>query len=161
TKAALRASAMQKIQPNAAAPARGDLTKMPIVLTVPGMENAKVQRDIVYKSVDGTDLKMDLYLPPDAAPAKKIPVVIFISGAGNDPPSPKEWGVYRTYGELMAANGMAGVEFNKRYARGSNILDAEADVKDLIAYIRKNADSMNLDGDRICVAAYSAGGRLL
>lgn len=165
TKNGIRASAMQKIHSDQkqtpARPPADQIVKMPIVLKVPGMENAKVQRDVVYKSVGGTDLKMDVYLPPDATPAKKVPVVIFISGAGNDPPSPKEWGVYRTYGQLMAANGIAGVEFNKRYARNSNILEAEADVKDLITHIRKNADSMNLDGDRICAVAYSAGGRLL
>ncbi len=101
-----------------ARPPAEQVLRMPIVLTVPGMENAKVHKDVTYKTVDGVELEMDVYVPPTASAGARVPVVLFIGGGGNEgDPSPKDWGGYRTYGQLMTASGMAGVEFNKRYTR--------------------------------------------
>jgi dienelactone hydrolase len=79
-KTQLRESAMQKLNapPQNAPPV--DMTKLPIVLKVTGTDNPIIRKNVVYKSVDRTDLKMDLYLPE----AKRAPVVFLISGAGND-----------------------------------------------------------------------------
>jgi dienelactone hydrolase len=149
--------------PPAARPPFEQVVRMPIVLRVAGMDAAKVHKDVAYKSAGDVELKMDVYAPPTASASSRVPVVLFISGAGYEgDPSPKDWGVYQTYGRLMAASGMAGVEFNKRYSRSSSSwASAEEDMKDLIAHLGSNADTYGIDVERICVAAYSAGGRLL
>ena len=55
---------------------------------------------------------MDLYLPPDAAPDRPLPVVVFVHGGpvrAGLPLAPKDWGIFQSYGALAAAAGMAGV----------------------------------------------------
>jgi dienelactone hydrolase len=41
------------------------------------------------------------------------------------------------------------------------ILDGASDVADAIAYVRAHAAELGVDGDRLCLAAYSAGGPML
>ena len=40
-------------------------------------------------------------------------------------------------------------------------LASAGDVADAIAYVRANAGSLGIDKDRLCIAAYSAGGPML
>ncbi len=94
-----------------------DLLKKTIVYTVPGMEKITVHKNITYKTVDGKQLKMDIYMPPVKDKTQRYPVVVFVHGgpimAGMTPP--KEWGVFTSYGRLAAASGLVGVTFNHRY----------------------------------------------
>ena len=46
----------------------------------PFVEEIKIIKDVVYKTVDGKDLVMDVYLPANGA--KKAPVVLEIPGGG-------------------------------------------------------------------------------
>jgi acetyl esterase/lipase len=41
------------------------------------------------------------------------------------------------------------------------ILDGASDVADAIGYVRSHAAELRVDGDRLCLAAYSAGGPML
>ncbi len=43
----------------------------------------------------------------------------------------------------------------------TSLEDAANDLAAAINYVRANADSLNIDKDRICLAAYSGGGVLL
>src|SRR5512145_3121435 len=80
-----------------------DLFTRRIVFAVPQMEKVPVQRDRVYAQPGGRPLKM-----PAGA---RRPAIVFIHGGplppGDDPamPKPKDWGVYRSYGQLAAASG--------------------------------------------------------
>ena len=51
-----------------------------LVYSVPGMDRVKVDRDISYKQIGSTQLKMDVYRPPDLSEANLRPAVIFIHG---------------------------------------------------------------------------------
>ncbi|HXG63605.1 MAG TPA: alpha/beta hydrolase [Blastocatellia bacterium] len=135
-----------------------------IVYTVPGMEQVRVRKDLTYKRAADAELKMDVYTPTDLQSGARRPAVIFIHG-GYLPPNlrtkPKDWGVYVSYGQLLAASGFIAVTFNHRFYGWDRLGDAQSDVTDLIAYVRNNADSLNVDKDRLSLWAFSGGGPFL
>lgn len=141
------------------------MAKKPIVYSVPGMSQVAVRKDIVYKKSDGEDLLADLYLPAGKS-AAPYSVVIFIHGALPMQLSAKDWAVYTSWGRLIAASGMAAVTFNHRlrwrtgYEAATVPLGA-SDLDDLIGYLRDHSAQLGVDPDRICLAAFSAGGVML
>jgi len=137
----------------------------PVVYAVPGMEGAEVRRDVVYHSLeDGTELTMDVYLPPGLAEGERRPGVVFVHGG----PVPedkwhlvKNWGLFNAYGRMMAASGMVGVAFNNRFLGLDRIADPAANIAAALAFVRGQADSLHLDPDRLCVWVFSGGGPFL
>ena len=140
-----------------------DTFKKPVVYRVPGMDSVKTYKDLAYKTVEGMDVKMDIYTPPGLSDQARLPVVIFIHG-GPLPPTwtfmPKDWGVYVSYGQLMAASGLVGVTFNHRYYGWdeANLQQSFGDVIDAIQYVRNHAETYHIDPNRICLWAFSGGG---
>jgi acetyl esterase/lipase len=140
------------------------LVKMRVVYSVPGMERVAAQRDVVYTSRDGTSLKADVYTPPGLADGARVPAVILVHGGPIEKGmSPKDWGQYLSYGELLAASGVAAVTFNYRYEgqRAAELYWAGNDVQDLIAHVRKHQEALHIDGDRLAVWVFSGGGLFL
>jgi acetyl esterase/lipase len=135
---------------------------MPIVYRVAGMEKVKVIQNLKYAKSDDPNILMDVYLPPNLVKAEKRPAVIFIHGGAKPEWTAKDWGIYKTWGQLIAASGFVGVTFTHRLEYPSKSLEnAAQDVTDAITYVRANADKLNTDKDRICLIAYSAGGPML
>jgi acetyl esterase/lipase len=135
-----------------------DPAVLKVFYRVPGQEKAKVQKDIVYKRVGQSELKMDIYAPAEIKSDEALPAVLFLSGAGDT----KHWGVFTSYGELTAAHEMIAVQFNKRYPPSeAGAATALEDIADLISHLRQNAVAYNIDKDKICLWAFSAGGTLI
>jgi len=135
---------------------------MPVVYRVPGMHQVKVIQNLKYTRSDDPNILMDVYLPPDLARAEKRPVVIFIHGGAKPEWTAKDWGIYKTWGQLIAASGFVGVTFTHRLEYPSKSLEnAAQDVRAAITYVRANADKLQADKDRICLIAFSAGGPML
>ncbi len=61
----------------------------------------------------------------------------------------------------VAGMDKVGVKSNLKYTAVDNPNLLMDDVAAAINYVRANADSLNIDKDRICLTAYSAGGALL
>jgi dienelactone hydrolase len=134
-----------------------------IVYQVPGMENIAAHRDLKYKAADGEALEADLYLPQSTGPH---PVVILIHGALPKGVKAKGMPPFVSWGQLIAASGMAAVAFNHRAEWGNGfvagtLVKAAADLDDLIRFIRSKAGEFHLNAGRICLFAFSAGGPLL
>lgn len=139
-----------------------EIVNMPVVYRVPGMDQVKVKSDLKYTEVNNPYLLMDVYTPPHLAKGKRLPAVLFIHGGAGAETRPKDWGVYKSWGRLVAASGMVGVTFTHRLGYPKPFLaEAASDVNAAINYVRANADSLGVDKDRICLAAYSAGGPML
>jgi acetyl esterase/lipase len=135
---------------------------MPVVLKVPGMDRVKVVQNLQYTKSDDPNVLMDIYIPPDLSENEKRPAVIFLHGGAKTDYTPKDWGVYTSWGRLIAASGFVGVTFTHRLEYPNASLEkAAADVRDAIKYVRENADKYHVDKDRVCLIAYSAGGPLL
>lgn len=144
-------------------PSAEQLRSKRIVLSVPGMERAKVQKDIVYKRVDGEVLKMDVYSPP-APRASKLPAILFIHGGPlpeSFPLPPREWGVFVSYGQYAAASGLIGVTFNHRFHSPEKIMDAQSDIDAALQYVRSHADVLGVDPHHIALWGFSGGGPFL
>jgi acetyl esterase/lipase len=134
----------------------------PVVYKVAGMEKVKVIPDLNYTASDSPYRKMDVYVPPSLGKSERLPAVVFIHGGASERFTPKDWGIYTSWGRLIAASGMVGVTFTHRLGFPKTLLtEGAADVTDAIKYIRANADPLNIDKDRICLIAFSAGGPLL
>jgi acetyl esterase/lipase len=134
-----------------------------VVYSVPMMDQVRVRKNLVYKVVDGKSLTADVYTPAGSGPMER-PVVVFIHG-GPIPHNlltlPKEWGLFVSYGQIIAASRFVGVTFNHRFYSGERLDDAQSDVDGLIDYVRQNATSLGVDKDRIAVWAFSGGGPFL
>lgn len=135
-----------------------------IVLTAPGMEQAKVLRNLTYKETAGRDHRADIYLPPDLSEGDLHPGAGFING-GCLPPNlltqPKDWGIFISYGQLLAASGFTAITFNHRYYGADYRETAQEDVVDLISYVRDHNRKFDLDKSRINLWVFSCGGPLI
>ncbi|HEV8577668.1 MAG TPA: DUF4440 domain-containing protein [Thermoanaerobaculia bacterium] len=139
-----------------------EMVNRPVVYKVPGMDQVKVRKDLVYTETKDANVRMDVYTPPGLAAEEKWPAVVFIHGGASTTYQPKDWGIYQSWGRLVAASGMVGVTFTHRLGFPKTaILDGASDVADAIAYVRAHAAELGVDGDRLCLAAYSAGGPML
>ena len=138
-----------------------DFRLKPVVYAIPGMEEATVQKDIVYKTVDGNELKLDVYYPADYDGETRLPAVLFVHGDG--PPEflkdAKEWAAYISWGQLAAATGLIGVTFNHRSTEMlTKLYEAASDVDDLIAFVRDDSKMLGIDANRLGIWVCSAGG---
>jgi acetyl esterase/lipase len=139
-----------------------EIVNMPVVYRVPGMNNVIVKSDLKYTATNDPNLLMDVYIPPRLAKAERRPAVVFIHGGAGVQFKPKDWGFYRSWGRLIAASGMIAVTFTHRLGYPKPLLaEAASDVTSAINYVRANAGSLNIDKERLCLAAYSAGGPML
>lgn len=51
-----------------------------LVWNVPAQEVEPVWKDIVYKTVDGRAMTLDIYMPPPAVSTRPCPVIVYIHG---------------------------------------------------------------------------------
>lgn len=139
-----------------------EIVMMPVVYRVPGMDKVNVKANLKYTNVNDPNLLMDVYTPLGIEKNQKLPAVIFLHGGAGSENTAKDWGIYTSWGRLVAASGMAAVTFSHRLTpQKRSISDSVADMQAAIEYVRANADSLNIDKDRLCLAAFSAGGTLL
>ncbi|HTH37075.1 MAG TPA: alpha/beta hydrolase [Pyrinomonadaceae bacterium] len=135
---------------------------MPVVYKVPGLDRVQIVKDVKYTPATDPNIAMDIYSPPGHATSEKLPAVIFIHGGARAEWAPKDWGIYTSWGRLIAASGFVAVTFTHRLEYPNRTLDAGArDVQAAINYVRSNADKYNVDKERICLIAFSAGGPML
>jgi hypothetical protein len=132
---------------------QNDITKKRAVYQMPGVEGLTVRRDVPYRTTDAGALTMDLYYPNDSPGAAPVPAVVFVAGY----PDPgfeaavgcklKEMGAYVSWGELMAASGMAAITYTNR--------EPVADLHALLEHVRQNAARLGIDERRIGLWACS------
>lgn len=140
-----------------------EIYELPIVYQIPGMENCLVKRDILYNTVAGTELAMDVYTPHGLARGACLPGVLFVHGGPvvSELPPPKEWAAFRSYGQLLAASGLIGITFNYRHAPDTDWEVSAADISTAVRYLSDHSQELGLDPARFCTWIFSGGGRFL
>lgn len=114
----------------------------------------KIIKDIEYKNVNGISLSLDLYLPRDQT--KKAPVIMWVHGGGWLNGS-KE----RVKSLFLVEKGFAIASINYRLTTQAIWPAQIDDCRSAVRFLRKNANSYNLDGENICAWGASAGGHLV
>jgi acetyl esterase/lipase len=139
-----------------------EIVNRPVVYAVPGMDRVEVRKDLVYRETDDPNARMDVYAPPGLAEGERRPAVIFVHGGAPTRFRPKEWGIFQSWGRLVAASGMVGVTFTYRQGYPqTTTLDSASDVAEAVAWVRANAGGSGIDGDRLGLVAFSGGGPML
>jgi dienelactone hydrolase len=137
-----------------------ELLKKRIVYEIAGMEQCRVAKNRVYRTVKGTDLLLDVYYPVDIRDGEQRPAVVCVHGLG---PAElvkhlKDSGQYVSWGQLIAASDLIAVTFNHRSPdEHTSLADVGADVDELVAYVREHAFELQIDKDRLAIWACSAG----
>jgi tetratricopeptide (TPR) repeat protein len=127
-----------------------DVTSYEVVYRLPGMDKVEVRTGLPFVAAGGAELHLDLYLPAARPAGVKVPVVVFVNGVGL--PALKDWTIYRSWGRLVAAAGMAAVTFEARRPT------VDADIAALFAALGEKGASWSVDPDR--VAMWSCSGNV-
>jgi acetyl esterase/lipase len=128
----------------------------PTVLPPPA--GARVERDLVYRTDGGRVLKLDVYRPSSNRGAN--PVVFLVNGDAPEEiiATAKDWGVFRSYGEHLAARGIVGVPFNHRSSNRLAPIEVASDVEAAIGFVRRRGVDLGTDASRVGLWVFSAGG---
>jgi len=116
--------------------------------------DAAIQRDLVYKRINGRALTLDLYCPQKAS--SPSPVILWIHGGG--------WSHGRKEQHSPAVSfltdGYAVASIDYRLSGEAPFPAQIEDCKAAVRWLRANAAKYNLDADRIGAWGHSAGGHL-
>ena len=118
-----------------------------VLLRLPGMEDVQIKQ-VVFKSVDDTQLRMDVYYPPAFDHTHSLPAVVIHNSVSMEM---VDMAGYRDWGKLLAVSGMIGIGHQSRFFQ-------EEDTEDLIAYVRSHADELQIDADRLGIWTSSGNG---
>lgn len=116
-----------------------------------------VERDITYCTMDGVELKMDVYYPPENN--GRFAVTMYVHGGGWRGGDKAEGAGAVEIPKLQQA-GFLVVSVNYRLAPEYKFPAMIEDVKCAVRSLRAHADEYNLDPNRIGVWGSSAGGHL-
>ena len=112
--------------------------------------------DVVYASIKGRDLSLDIYAP-GTKPERPIPVVVWVHGGGWRNGS--KAGIGRSLPILSKGYGLVSVEY--RLSEEALFPAAIADVKAAFRWVRANASTYGFDPARMGAWGSSAGGHLV
>jgi len=120
---------------------------------------AQEKESIVFKKTGDIELKMDIYYPPDYKKGEKYPAIVFFFGGG--------WrsgglGQFEPHALHFSKLGMVCFipEYRVSSRHNTSPVEALADAKSSMRFIRAKAESFGIDGEKIVAAGGSAGGHL-
>ena len=122
-----------------------DITKETVAYYIPEMDDIEISRDMVYYRENNNELNVDIYYPK----ADRAPLVIFVFGYSDETITKmvgsklKNMDQYISWSRLIAASGMVAAVYETNHP--------EKDIFELIKYLRKNAERLNIDANRIAI----------
>ncbi len=122
----------------------------------PEIDDAQVE---VYKTVGDVEMQLWIRTPPKHNPKNPVPAIIFYFGGGWRAGSPTQ---FDKQSEWLAQRGMVAVLADYRVLSRHNVPArvCVADAKSAVRYLRKHAERLGIDPDRIVASGGSAGGHL-
>jgi len=116
----------------------------------------KVHKGLVYSHSE-EELKLDLFLPKDASPAKPVPCIVVIQGGGFNAQNGQR---FRPHAEYLAQHGFGAALIAYRGRPKHTYRDTVADTKTAVRFIRKVSGDHGIDPNKIGVMGSSAGATL-
>ena len=123
--------------------------------------DVRIERDVAFLSDDRTE-KADLYFPKEIPKGQRVPAVIIIHGGGfndGDKAQAREINI----GTNLALHNYVGMSINHKLRKKPGQVTWPQnlyDCKTAVRWLRKNADRLQIDPDRIGVIGGSSGGNL-
>jgi len=112
----------------------------------------------IYKTRGLSRLKLTVYQPSHIELDKKLPAIVFFHGGGLRERHTWE---FEPQSKYLVERGMVAVLATYTVKRhGRTIFESIADAKSAIRWIRKHADELGIDENRIAAGGGSAGGYL-
>jgi acetyl esterase/lipase len=121
-------------------------------------EMVAVQENVVYATVSGSDLHLDVYEPAGRHAASSPAVVLIHGGGWTD----LDKSTMRAMGQLLSRSGFVAFSLDYRlFKEGENRWPAQLDdVQRAVRWIRGNATKYSVDPQRIGAFGHSAGAQL-
>lgn len=125
-------------------------------LEVEGFEPDKA---VVYKSVNGTDLKLHIFNPDNHLDTDRRPAIVFFFGGGWKAGSPSQ---FYPHCEYLASRGMVAVaaEYRVESRDGTTPRECVKDGKSAMRWLRTHASGLGIDPGKILAGGGSAGGHV-
>lgn len=114
----------------------------------------------VYKKASGSELRIHRFDPPGHDPAKdRRPAVVFFFGGGWKGGSPSQFEPHARY---FAGRGLVTflADYRVESRQGTTPRECVADGKSAVRWIRRHAERLGVDPDRIAAGGGSAGGHV-
>jgi acetyl esterase/lipase len=132
------------------------LLTCPLLVQGAGMEP---DRAVVYKEIDGVQLKLQVFEPEGFQSLEKRPAIVFFFGGGWNSGSPNQF-----YQQARAFADLGLVAFSADYRVKSRNkttpFECVKDAKSAVRWIREHAAELGVDPNRIIAAGGSAGGHI-
>lgn len=142
-------------------------TALALLLFIPTLAFAKTQNLTfegataeVYKKASGDDLYIYLFNPEGHDPKKdKRPAAVFFFGGGWNGGTPTQFEQHARY---LASRGMvaAVADYRVKSRQKTTAKECVADGKSAVRYLRKHAERLGIDPDKIAAGGGSAGGHV-
>ena len=118
--------------------------------------SVKIERNLVYATMDGIALTGDYYRPETTG---AVPIVVAVHGGGWKLGSAR---FYQHWGPYLAAQGIALFAIDYRLAGSDRQCYPAAadDVRAAVRFVRENAERLGIDPQRIGLVGDSAGAHL-
>jgi acetyl esterase/lipase len=115
-------------------------------------------RPEVYKKTGDTELTLQIF-EPAAGPKTGRPAIVFFFGGGWNSGSPKQ---FEPHSRHLAARGMVAIVADYRVASRHKVkpVACVADAKSALRWVRRHAERLGIDPQRIAAGGGSAGGHL-
>ena len=122
----------------------------------PKLDGATVK---VYKTAGDAKLNVYAYFPQNHKPTDKRAAIVFFFGGGWRSGTPKQFEQHCKY---LAERGMVAMTADYRVSsrHRTKAVDCVRDAKSAVRWIRKHAQELGVDPDRIAAGGGSAGGHI-
>lgn len=116
-----------------------------------GTQSSRDRRDVVYATVDGKTLALDLYMP---AGVEQPPLLVWVHGGA--------WttGTKAQVSKVFVEHGVATASVDFRQSTDARFPAQVHDIKAAIRFLRAKAGEYGYRTDRIAIAGSSSGGHL-
>jgi acetyl esterase/lipase len=137
-----------------------------VVGSVWAEDDGPVREERTYKSVGGTDLRVDVFYSPEARQRPRNPAMAFFHGGG------WAYGDRSEFHEACvryAKKGFVTLSFQYRLSINSDetvphpditLVECTKDARSALRWIRQNAAALHVDPARVVASGQSAGGQL-
>lgn len=129
-------------------------------------DNAVIQEQKIYKTIDGTQLKVDMFFTEGTQRRQQNPAIAFFHGGGWAYGSPAE---FHNTCIRFAKKGFIAFSFQYRLSVNEDgsvphpditPVESTKDARSAMRWVRENAASFHIDPDKIIAGGQSAGGQL-